>query len=394
MAEKRKVLIVATVISTIDQFCKGDIMILQKNYNVQVAANFHEGNNTSERRIAEFQKENAINGIKEIDIQFKRNPLSINNLFAYRRLKKLLIEEKYDLIHCHTPIASMLTRLANIMTNKKRSRLIYTAHGFHFYEGAPFLNWLFYYPVERWLSNYTDTLVTINKEDYYFASRKFKSNQIEYVPGIGVDIEKIDSTVVDIYRKRSELGLKKDDMVIISVGELNKNKNHEIIIRALANLRKPNIIYIICGQGKLMEYLRKLSTDLNVESQVHLLGFRSDVIELFKISDIFTFTSFREGLSVALMEAMATKLPVICSKIRGNIDLIDEECGGYFVNPTDEKSISKYIELLVSDRVIRQKFGSYNRAKVSDFSQANVAKKMNDIYSSCLSVENENTTYN
>lgn len=380
MNEKKKALVVTTVASTIDQFCMNDISILLDNYDVQVAANFTKGNNTSKERINEFKSELIKNNIEINEVEFDRNPFSQSNLIAYKKLKNIIEQNRFDLIHCHTPIAAMFTRLAAKELRKKGSKVIYTAHGFHFYKGAPMLNWLVYYPIEKWLARYTDTLITINKEDYERAKSKFKAKRVEYIPGVGIDLEKFSTVEIDRDLKRSELGLPEDALVVLSIGELNKNKNHEVIIRAIAKIDNPKIHYIICGQGQLDGHLRNLSKELGIENQVHLLGFRKDIPEICKVSDLFAFPSYREGLSVALMEAMANGLPVVCSNIRGNSDLIEDGKGGYLVEPADVEGFAKYIKNLIEDCRLRSELGGFNLKKIENYSIENVLKEMEEIY--------------
>ena len=380
MNEKKKALVVTTVASTIDQFCMNDISILLDNYDVQVAANFTTGNNTSKERINEFKNELINKNIVINEVQFDRNPLSKSNLIAYKKIKSLIKQNKFDLIHCHTPIAAMLTRLAARELRKKGIKVIYTAHGFHFHNGAPLINWLLYYPIEKWLARYTDTLITINKEDYERAKSKFKAKRVEYIPGVGIDLEKFNTVEIDRALKRSQLGLPKDVFAVLSIGELNKNKNHEVVIRAIAKIDNSGIHYLVCGQGQLDEHLRNLSKELGIENQVHLLGFRKDIPEICKISDLFAFPSYREGLSVALMEAMANGLPVVCSNIRGNSDLIESGKGGYLVEPDDVEGFAKYIKELIEDSRLRSEFGDFNHKKIENYSIENVLKEMEEIY--------------
>lgn len=380
MNEKKKALVVTTVASTIDQFCMNDISILLDSYDVQVAANFIKGNNTSKERINEFKSEIINNNIEINEVEFDRNPLSKSNLIAYNKLKNIIGQNRFDLIHCHTPIAAMFSRLAARGARKKGTKVIYTAHGFHFYKGAPILNWLVYYPVEKWLARYTDTLITINKEDYERAKSKFKAKRVEYIPGVGIDLEKFNTVEIDRALKRSQLGLPKDAFVVLSVGELNKNKNHEVVIRAIAKIDNPDIHYLICGQGQLDGYLRSLSKELGLENQVHLLGFRKDIPEVCKISDLFAFPSYREGLSVALMEAMANGLPVVCSRIRGNSDLIEDGKGGHLVEPVDVEGFAKYIKVLIEDSRLRREFGGFDLKKIENYSIENVLCEMEKIY--------------
>jgi glycosyltransferase involved in cell wall biosynthesis len=380
MQVKRKALVVTTVSSTIDQFCMNDISILLQNYDVQVAANFTTGNNTSEERINEFKNELQMKNITINEIPFDRNPGSSNNIKAYKKLKRLINQNGFDLIHCHTPIAAMLTRLAARKMRKEGTKVFYTAHGFHFYKGASFINWLIYYPIERWLSKYTDVLITINTEDYERAKSNFKAKKVEHVSGVGIDLGKFNKGKIDKEIKRKDLNLPKDAFIILSVGELNKNKNHEVVIKALAKLNNSKVHYVICGQGKLDESLRNLSIELAIEGQVHLLGFRKDIPEICKISDLFVFPSFREGLSVALMEAMANGLPVVCSKIRGNSDLIEDGKGGNLVEPNNIDGFRKAIDRLISDSLLRNEFSCNNLKQISKYSIENVITDMERIY--------------
>lgn len=261
-------------------------------------------------------------GIIDHHINFNRNPLSRDNILAKKQLMELMKKERFDLVHCNTPIGGVLGRICAAKT--KIPYVIYQAHGFHFWKGAPLKNWLCYYPVERFLARYTDLLITINKEDYACA-QKFKlrhRGRVAYVPGVGVDIDKITEQQVDYDGKRTELGLSHDAIVFISVGELNENKNHITAIKAFALANIPNSHFLLCGVGEKQSELERLCCELGINEKVHFLGFRTDVIEILKISNVFIFPSKREGLSVALMEAMACGLPCAASRIRGNVDLL------------------------------------------------------------------------
>ncbi|WP_349763459.1 glycosyltransferase family 4 protein [Fusobacterium sp. SYSU M8D902] len=340
---KEKVLMLASVASMIDQFNIPNIKLLQNmGYEVHVACNFEKGSSCSNERVQTLKKILEELKVKYYQIDFERNILKIiNNIKAYKQVKKILLENKYKFLHCHSPIGGVVGRLAGYKTQTK---VIYTAHGFHFFKGAPLINWLLYYPIEKYLSKYTDVLITINKEDYKRA-KTFHAKKVEYIPGVGIDVEKIRSIKVDKEAKRKELGLTKENIVLLSVGELNKNKNHSIVIKALAKINNPNIYYLICGQGKLKEELIKLAKDLKIEKNVKLLGFRKDVYEIYKISDIFIFPSKREGLSVALMEAICCDLPIICSNIRGNNDLVENGKNGFLVKVIEKNEYIEKIKL-------------------------------------------------
>ena len=313
------------------------------------------------------------------DLPFERSPIRKNNLQVYKDLKNIIDTEQYEIIHCHTPMGGAIGRLAARSARKKGTKVIYTAHGFHFFKGAPLVNWLAYYPAERWLAKYTDVLITINTEDYEIA-KKFKVNRIEYVPGVGIDTDKFKNIEVNRTEKRESLGVSENDFMIISVGELNKNKNHQVIIRAIAKLRNEKIKYVLCGQGPLETELRELAKELDVENQVKFLGFRKDVPDLMKVADLFAFPSYREGLSLSLMEAMASGLPVVCSEIRGNTDLIEDGKGGYLVEPSDVEGFAKYIKELIEDSRLKSELGEFNLEKIEHYSIENVLCEMEEIY--------------
>lgn len=315
------------------------------------------------------------------DLGFQRSPFSWSNIKAYRDLKKIIDENDYSVIHTHTPVASFLVRLA--CRKKRTSKVIYTAHGFHFFKGAPIKNWILYYTIEKFLSKYTDILITINSEDYSLAQKFFKAKNVLYIPGVGLDMNYFDD-IKPNHTFKKELGIPSGSFVLISVGELNDNKNHETIIKAIAKMNIPNIYYLICGDGPNINKLKQLITELKLNDKIKLMGLckRDDIGMLLKISDIFIFPSYREGLSVALMEAMACGLPVVCSDIRGNRDLIDNEKGGLLIKPNDQDGFIKAIIKLYGDRELRSQMGEYNRVKVRFFSRESVLKEIESVYRS------------
>lgn len=379
----KKFLMTATVPSMIGQFNMSNIrLLLDMGYEVHVACNFKDRSVWTEERVKKFEKQLSDLHVKKVQIEYARTPYDIPKLIkSYLELKKLIQKEKYAGLHCHTPVAGLIARLA-VKRAKTKTKVIYTAHGFHFYKGAPLLNWLLYYPIEKWMSRYTDVLITINKEDYQRAKKKFHAKEIKYVPGVGIDVEKIQSVQVDRQAKRKELGIAEDDFFLLSVGELNKNKNHEVVIRALAELKNPKIKYAICGQGPLKEYLEELAEKLGVRKQFFLLGFRTDVIEICKSADVFVFPSKREGLSVALMEAMVCGVPCIVSSIRGNRDLIQNGIDGYLVENGIQNRYEKYIAYFFEKRNKEKesKIMLKNRNRIAKFSLQRITHEMKEIY--------------
>lgn len=316
------------------------------------------------------------------NVPFERNPLKPGNLKAYKNLKKIINEGEYDIIHCHTPVGAMLTRLAAKQVRKCGTKVFYTAHGFHFYKGAPAINWLLYYPVERWLSRYTDVLITINKEDYERA-KTFKAAKVCYVPGVGIDLKKFNVGHVDKEQKRKEIGVAADDFVLLSVGELIPRKNHEVVIRALSVLKQRgnlnHIEYVICGRGAYEADLKKLAEELSVADHVHFIGYRNDISEIYNCADLFAFMSHQEGLPVALMEAMACGLPVICSNIRGNTDLIEDGVTGLIADNTQEE-VAESINKMRNDITLRNRVTSAALQKIKQFDLVSLEDEVKKIY--------------
>lgn len=307
-------------------------------------------------------------GCKVFPISTSRSPFSIGNLKAIKQIRALA--KDYDIVHCHTPLAAAATRIACRPLRKKQGlRVIYTAHGFHFYKGAPKKNWIIYYPVEKYCSRFTDVLITINKEDYELATRKFRARRVEYVPGVGIDVEKFADTHADRAAKRRELGIPDDAKLILSVGELNENKNHRLVIEALAKLGRADVCYLIAGVGDRKSELEQLAKERSVT--LLLPGYRRDVAELYKAADLFVFPSFREGLPVSLMEAMAAGLPCLASAIRGSADLLPP---AFLFSPNDSDGLAKLMcESLASPERKQYDLSEYDVKKINE--------RMNAIYS-------------
>lgn len=314
-----------------------------------------------------------------VDIPFERNPLKPGNVKAYKMLREIIEKEQFDLIYCHTPVGAMLARLAGISARKKGTKVIYMAHGFHFYNSAPLLNWMIYYPAEKFLSRFTDGLITINQEDYRRA-QKFHAGKTILIPGVGIDLDKFQKKDPTQQEIRNKLGIPESKIILMSVGELTKRKNHMVMIEALARLKEYDILYVICGDGPLKAQLRAKAEELGVRDRLKLLGFRKDIAELHKAADIFVFPSLQEGLPVALMEAMASGLPIVASKIRGNEDLISNNQGGYLVNPTDSEQVAKAIEKMIQNPKKREKMEKRNLEIITKYGQETVLQKMDEFF--------------
>lgn len=363
------------------QFELNDIRILQDmGYEVHCATNFK-----GESMRVDAEQTLKEHGVICHQIDIERSPLKMwQNTRAYSQLKSLLRSWDFAGVHCHTPMGGVIGRLAASATHT--APVIYTAHGFHFYKGCPLKNRLIYQTAETFLARYTDAQITINQEDFAAAQKFPLRGKAYYVPGIGVDVKKISSVQVDRATKRAELGIPQDAFVFISVGELNENKNHATVIRTLAKADIPNSYYLICGEGKLKQQHFELAQKLGISEKVKLLGFRTDVSEILRACDCFVFPSFREGLSVSLMEAMAAGLPCIASRIRGNVDLLENS--RYLFEPADENALCQLLKDAANDVQTEQECAQ-NREMLKRYDTENVSEYMKCVYMEVLIGEKE-----
>ncbi len=313
---------------------------------------------------------------RQIDIN--TNPFKPQNIKAFKQITGIVDECKIDGIMCNTPIGSTLARLA--AKKKGIIPVVYTAHGFLFFKGAPLINRTLYKWLELWLAHYTDTLITITEEDYQAAQNFNLRNGAKpfLIHGAGIKLGTLVS--VDRNEKRREIGVPEDAFLIVSAGELNRNKNTEVMVRALQDMNNPKVHYIACGVGPEEQNLRQLAKKLGVENNFHLLGYRTDVAELMAVSDAFVMMSFREGLPRSIMEAMDMGMPCIGSDTRGIRDLIDVEKGGYICNPKKPNEFAVAIQKLKSSPELCAEMGAYNKKKVKPYSCDVVKEELLDIY--------------
>lgn len=370
----KKLLFVSNISNNVGSFVVASIAAAKKcGFEFYYAANW---DGATKEQIAEDEKKY---GIKIVHIDLDRSPYSTKNIKAYKQLVDLINKEKIDYIHCNTPVGGVLGRLAGEKCKVKK--IVYEAHGFHFYEGAPKKNWMIYYPVEKWLAKKTDAIITINNEDFERAKTfKLKNNgQVYYVPGVGMDLSQynVPDTVREI--KRNELNLKDTDFALISMGDLIDRKNYKIAIEVVAKLNNPHVHYFICGKGPEEVNLKKLAENLGVDKQVHFLGFRNDIKELLKASDTFLFTSKQEGLARSLMEAMASKIPCVVSKIRGNTELIVNNEDGFLCSGLDDY-VNAIIKIMQSPD-LAYKFKEKSSKHLNNFSIEKVIDCLFDVYS-------------
>ena len=304
--------------------------------------------------------------VKMYEIPFERFPFKKKNITSYRILNRLVRKKRYDIVISQEPVGGVIGRMVGARNHCKN---VYTAHGFHFFKGASLVRWLLYFPVEKFMSRYTDVLVTINDEDFE-RSKKFHVKKIKKIDGIGVDLNKYHYDPSERSDVRKQLGIKDDDFIILTVAEMIERTNYETSLKALADLPF-NFKYLICGDGEIAEKLKKMAKELKLEDKVSFMGFRKDVNKIYQVADVFLFPSFQEGLSIALIEAMASGLPIVCSRIRGNVDLIQDGKGGLLYEPTDHKGFNEGIKKIYRDR---GSYGEFNRSFVKRFSVENSVK--------------------
>lgn len=381
----KKVLIVASVVSFIEWFNKENVDFLQEQLGCQVhiACNFDYMSDTDAARTESYIEKLKKQGIVLHNIAFARSPFSAANISAYKELKRIIDTQTFDLIHCHTPTVSMMTRLAAGNARKKGTVVMYTCHGFHFHRASSKKNWLIYYPVERVLSRCCDYIVTINREDYNRA-KTFHCKNVRYIPSVGVDIERIKKLEVDKAAKKESIGVPADKTLILSAGELIERKNHEAIIKALAKVGDPDIYYAIAGKGPLKESLQDLAQRLGVGDRVLFLGFRTDVFELYHAADISAFPSQIEGLGLAGVEAMAAGVPLISSNVHGILDYVVDGKTGYAVPPDDIDGFAEAIRKLAHDPGLRERMRENCIQAVAPFEITNALNVMWDIYKEIL----------
>lgn len=338
----------------------------EQGYDVEVACSEVGG------RFSEVQS--ALGEEKTYKVRLHRNPIKPSNLKGLSDLKKIINNGNYDLVWTNEPVMGVMTRLACKKARKKGTKVLYMAHGFHFFKGAPILNWLIYYPIEKMMARHTDMLVTINQEDYERA-KKFKAKKVSYVHGIGIDTGRLkgDGDVKDL---REELNIEKNSVILLSVGELNDNKNQETALRAFAKISDSNLHYVLCGKGKNLEKLTRLAEKLGVKDRTHFLGYRKDVVNICKQSNMLIMPSKREGLGLASLEAMYCGLPVIASKIHGLKDIVKDGESGFTYKYNDAEGFSDGIEKLKGDEELCKVMGINNQEIVKPYYLENTKNEM------------------
>ncbi len=372
-----KILYTATVLSHICQFHLPHMKILQEQgWEVHVAAhdNLAVKNGLQLKYCDKF-----------IEIPFARSPKSPSNIKAYRQMKKLLAREHYDVILCNTPMGGIVTRLAAKKTRRQGTRVIYMAHGFHFFKGSSKASWLIYYPIEKHMARYCDLLITINEEDYALAQEKLGDRtEIAHIHGIGVDEWSYHpATAEEQLAMRQAEGLSPDDFAILCVGELNENKNQKTLIAAAARLKDkiPHLKVLLAGNGPKEQELREQIRAEGLEDVVKLLGYRTDLEKVVPAMDLVVSCSKREGLGLNLIEAMLCKKPVVAAHNRGHDELVTDGVTGYLFSPLDEGKAAQLIQTVYDGQGGRERLGEAGYEAARSYTVSSVRRELTQLIS-------------
>lgn len=379
----RKILITSTDVMMY-QFLIPHVWYLHENgYTVDIACSYAKG----------YQNENYHTYIREhlpkdstmYSVSLARNPYDFKNITGLKELKRITRNNKYDIIWTNEPVMGVMTRLAATKCRKNGTKVLYMAHGYHFFKGAPKKNWI-YYPVEKFMSRYCDAMCMINWEDYEFTRKHMQSVKVYHIDGIGFDSKKFEKIDIKKEEKRKELGFNADDIILLSVGELQARKNHEPVLRAIAEINNKNIKYIICGWGELKEHLLSVAEQLGIKERFFLLGHRYDIPEILKIADVFIHPSLREGLGIAALEAMSAGLPIVSSNVQGLKDFIQNGRNGFVCAPSDVHGYRNAIEQLLGNPDLRSKMSKNNVEDSHKFDIQNSREQVLNIINNILEV--------
>ncbi|ODG91990.1 MULTISPECIES: glycosyltransferase family 4 protein [Bacillaceae] len=372
---KKKVLFCATVDYHFTAFHMPYIKWFKDNgWEVHIAAN----------------GENNIHYVdKKFNLPIQRSPFNFKNIRALKDLKNIIDENNYEIIHCHTPMGGILARLAARKSRAKgTTKLIYTAHGFHFCKGAPILNWLLYYPIEKFMAPLSDCLITINKEDYELSNRSFNIKRIVHIHGVGIDTE--DFKPIDELNKkvvRESFGYQPDDFLLFYAAEFNKNKNQQFLLNSLALMKDEllNVKLLLAGEGALLNECKQLANQLGISHMVEFLGFRKDIKEILPMCDVAVGSSLREGLPVNIMEAMSCGLPIIAVDNRGHRELVINNKNGWLVKSNDSTGFSSAIKDLAERKGLKERLGANSRKIIMrKYSIDKVILEKSEVYKSYM----------
>ena len=370
----KKILLVATVQSHIAQFHRPLSEVLHAHgYEVHAAAR----NNLAEKNGLQLDFVDKV-----FDVRFSRSPKSKENITAYNQLKTIVDSGNYEVVHCNTPMGGMIARLATRAARKKGTKLFYTAHGFHFYDGAPKKNWMIFYPIEKFFSKMTDILITITHEDYKVASEAFHC-KVAYMHGVGVSGERYKPvTIEEKLSLRGKMGYSKNAKILLCIGELNDNKNQSMAIRMMHKVvaKYPEAILLLAGNGPKQKFLEQLIKQEGLERNVKLIGYVTNLQDYQHIIDVQVSCSLREGLPLNIVESMLSGNPVVASLNRGHRELIQDGINGYIVDPNDYEAMGNRVLNLLDNDDLCKRIVQNSIIFAQDFTFTSVKKELEEIY--------------
>ena len=373
----KKAMLLAPMASVHRRFNTTNIKALRDlGYEIHLVANFEVGDGP-EIQNSQYAETCREQGLVVHSIPFQRHSFLKNRPYV-KQLATLIKNGGYSIVHAHTETGGLILRLAGRTPGVK---YFYTPHGMSFYKGSSLISQFVYRPLERWICSGMDMNIAINQEELVVL-RSWDSNTATLVHGIGLDIRKFQNTFSSRSDSRRKLDIPADALVVMSVGELDWNKNHKVVIEALAQIKRPNVYYVICGVGPLKDDLEAKVHEVGLEKQVKLLGYRKDIPDLLHASDVFAFPSFHEGLPVALMEAMAAGVPSICSEIRGCTDLVENQKNGFLASPASLKQWSNALNKLLDSQKMRSEVSQAAKHVIASYSFDAVQNELLDLYQS------------
>lgn len=322
---------------------------------------------------------------------WSRNPLDPGNLMMVRRIRDLAIEQGYDIVHVHTPVAAFVTRFAlDRLRHKHDLQVLYTVHGFHFHPLGGFISNKTFEFLERKAAKWTDFLVVINREDLSAARGKqlIEQERLRFMPGIGVERSRYSHSSVsesDLNRIYEELGIDAATPFLLMVAEFVERKRHADAIRAFSKIVHPRAKLVLAGTGPLLESMKRLSAKLGTADRVHFLGQRTDVPVLMKACRALILPSSQEGLPRCILEALSMGVPVIGSRIRGTTDLLDRSAG-ILVNLGDIDQLAQAMQIVVNDSVAAEAMGRVGRLRSEKYDLTHILRMHEELYEEALTL--------
>ncbi len=372
----KRILVTSTDLMMIQFLVPHVINLSENGFEVEIACSV-VGNRIEEVRQKLNGYVNAIHLVRLV-----RSPVSPTNFKGYKDMKKVINSGNYDIIWTNEPVMGLTTRLAARKARKNGTKVFYMVHGFHFYKGAPKLNWLVFYPIEKFMAGFCDKLITINNEDYELASKKFHCD-VARIHGIGVSAECYHTISRDekIQRLSAE-GMSGDEFIVLCTGELNENKDQKTLIAAAAKLKNkiPNLIVFLAGKGVLEEQLKAQVLELDLNGVVKFLGYRKDLFLLTPAVNMVVSCSHREGMPRNILEAMLCKKPVVATKNRGHNELVDNDITGYLIKPGDSDTLAQKIYKIYSSEDDAVTMGNMGFKKVQSYTTSSVQNEFKNIF--------------